>query len=68
MANVGGATHVCFICREEGYSAYGSVGSIYWLCKKHDNEMLKEEKILKEMIEMQALRNIKRRFLEGAVV
>ena len=65
MANVGGgsATHTCFICDKEPDTAHGSTYSIYWLCYKHNKEFLEEEKMLKQMVEIQALRNIKKRYL-----
>ncbi len=59
--------HACFICGKEADSAHGSCYSLFWLCNKHDREFMTEEKILKQMIEIQALRNIKKRFLCGVV-
>jgi len=64
MANTGGsATHTCFICDEEANYAHGNFYSLFWLCDKHDKKFIGEEKRLKKMIEIQALRNIKKRFL-----
>lgn len=54
----------CFICSKEADYAHGSAYSLIWLCVKHDMELQKEEKKLKEMAGMQALTNIKKRFLE----
>ena len=59
----GPATRTCFICDGEANSAHGSAYSIYWLCDKHNKECVEEEKMLKQMVEIQALRNIKKRYL-----
>jgi len=67
MGNPGGGSKayiLCLVCGEEGDCAHGSAYNLLWLCSKHDKELKKEEKKLKAMIEMQALTNIKKRFLE----
>ena len=56
-------THGCCICSEEANNAHGSIHHIFWLCDKHNKKFLVEEKILKRMIEIQALRNVIEEYL-----
>jgi len=67
MAHVPGetVTHQCCICSEEANNAHGSIHHIFWLCDKHNKMFLAEEKVLKRMIEIQALRNVQKRYLRN---
>lgn len=58
-------THQCCICSKEADNAHGSVHHLFWLCNKHDKEFRLEEKVLKRMVEIEALRNVQKRYLKN---